>query len=86
MIHWMILALCLGTAWYYAHKIVHPRTGFEGQDGEWMYCSTIYLTSVLDGVGGQRHTPAAFPPKIINGTHCTGGWVGPRVGPDGYGK
>ena len=26
-------------------------------------------------VGGQRHAPAAWE---IPGTHCTGGWVGPR--------
>ena len=27
-----------------------------------MYSSTLFLTSVLDGVGGQRHAPAALPP------------------------
>jgi len=27
-----------------------------------MYCSTLSLTSALDGVGGQRHAPAALPP------------------------
>jgi hypothetical protein len=27
-----------------------------------MYNSTFYLTLVLDGVGGQRHGPAALPP------------------------
>jgi len=27
-----------------------------------MYSSTLSLTSVLDGVGGQRHAPAASPP------------------------
>ena len=31
-------------------------------------------------MGGQRHAPAALP-----GTHCIGGWVGPRVGLDGCG-
>jgi hypothetical protein len=30
------------------------------------------------GMGGQRHALAALP-----GTHCTGGWVGPRAGLDG---
>ena len=30
------------------------------------------------GVGGQRHSPA--------GTHCIGGWVGPRAGLDWCGK
>ena len=27
-----------------------------------MYSSTLSLTSVLDGVGGQRHAPADLPP------------------------
>ena len=37
-------------------------------------------------VGGQRHAPVALPPGERHGTHCTGGWVGPRVGLDGYGQ
>ena len=28
-----------------------------------MYSSTLPLTSALDGVGGQRHTPVALPPE-----------------------
>ena len=38
------------------------------------------------GVGGQRHTPAALPQGKRPGTHCTGGWAGPRAGLDGCGK
>jgi len=38
------------------------------------------------GVDGQRHAPAALPPGKKAGTHCTGGWVGPRDGLDGCGK
>jgi hypothetical protein len=36
------------------------------------------------GVSGQRHAPAALlpPGKGPPGTHCTGGWVGPRAGLD----
>ena len=26
------------------------------------------------------------PPRERPGTHCKGGWVGPRTGLDGYGK
>jgi hypothetical protein len=37
-------------------------------------------------VGGQLHAPAALPPGKRPGTHCTGGWVGPRAGLDGCGK
>jgi hypothetical protein len=42
-----------------------------------MYSSTLFLTSALDGVGGQRHAPARLPPER-HGTHHIGGWVGPR--------
>jgi hypothetical protein len=29
-------------------------------------------------VGGQLHAPAALLPEKRPGTHCIGGWVGPR--------
>jgi len=29
-------------------------------------------------VGGQRHAPAALP-RERPGTHCIGGWVGPKA-------
>jgi hypothetical protein len=45
-----------------------------------MYSSTLSLTSALDGVGDQRHTPASLAPRKTAGTHCTGGWVRPRAG------
>ena len=35
---------------------------------------------------GQRHAPAALYPRERPGTHCTGGWMGPRAGPDRFGK
>ena len=38
------------------------------------------------GVGGQSNAPAALPPGRRPGTHCIGGWVGPRAGLDGCGK
>ena len=37
-------------------------------------------------VDGQRHAPAALPPRKRPGTRCTGGWVGTRAGLDGCGK
>ena len=40
----------------------HPITDHEGPEGEQMYSSTLSLTSALD-VGGQRHAPAALPPR-----------------------
>jgi len=50
------------------------------------YISTLYIISALDGVCGQNHAPVALPPGKRPGTHCTGGWVGPRSGLDGCGK
>jgi hypothetical protein len=42
------------------------------------------MASALDGVSGQRHAPAALylRGKDPQGTHWTGGWVGPRAGLD----
>ena len=40
----------------------HPRTGHEGPEGEYRYSSIRSLTSTLEGVGGQRHVPAASTP------------------------
>ena len=37
-------------------------------------------------VSGQLHAPAALPPGKRPGTHCIGGWVGPRAGLDGCGE
>ena len=31
-------------------------------------------------MSGQQHAPAALYPRERPGTHCTGGWVGPRAG------
>jgi hypothetical protein len=40
----------------------HHRTGHDGPEVEYRYSSTLSLTSVVDGVGGQRHASAALPP------------------------
>ena len=56
----------------------HPRIGDENPE------LTLSLTSALDGcstLGPDRFTLRRRP-----GTHCTGGWVGPKAGLDGYGK
>jgi hypothetical protein len=34
----------------------------------------------------KAHTPGALPPGKKPGTHCTRGYVGPRPGPEGWGK
>ena len=38
------------------------------------------------GVSGQHHAPAALYPRKRPGTHCRGGWLGPRAGLDRCGK
>ena len=37
-------------------------------------------------VGGWRHDPGVLPQGKRPGTHCIGGWVGPRAGLDWCGK
>jgi len=49
------------------------------------YSSSLSLTSALDEVGCRPHASAALPVGKRPGTHCTGGWVGPRDGLNGCG-
>ena len=42
----------------YDKGTIHPITGHEGPE-EALY---PFLNIALDGVGGQRHSPAAFTP------------------------
>jgi hypothetical protein len=42
---------------------VHTRTVHEGPEGEQMY-STLSLNSAIEGMGSQRHAPAALPPGM----------------------
>jgi hypothetical protein len=52
--------------------------------GERRYSSYSFTTSALDGGEWSASLPGrALPPvKGPPGTHCTGGWVGPRAGLD----
>ena len=65
---------------------VLPRTGHEGPEGEQMYSSNLLLTSALDGGWMVSTTPLPLYPRERPGTHCTGGWVGPRASLDRCGK
>ena len=47
-----------------------------------MYSSTLSLNL---GVGGHCHSLAAVPQERL-GTHCVGGWLGPRAGLNGCRK
>ena len=58
----------------------HPRTECEGSDGEQKYSSILPCTSVLDGVGGQRHAPAAVTPAKIWYPYRGLGWPHGRPG------
>jgi hypothetical protein len=60
----------------------HPRTDHEGPEGEYRYSSTLSITSALDGGGWSAPSPGPLYPRDRLGTHCTGGWVGPRAGLD----
>jgi hypothetical protein len=46
-----------------------------------MYIFYSFSTSVLDGGEWSASRPgrASTPGERIPGTHCTGGWVGPRA-------
>jgi hypothetical protein len=52
--------------------------------GERKYSSYSFSTSALDGGewSVSRHGRAFTPGERTPGTHCTGGWVGPRAGLD----
>jgi hypothetical protein len=61
---------------------VHPRSDHEDPKGEQRYCSTLSLTLALDG-RWVVVMPWPLYPQERPGTHCVGGWVGPRVTLDG---
>jgi hypothetical protein len=56
-----------------------PRRRLGGEEIN----SYLFLTSALDGGEWSAWRPAAiYPRDRTPGTHCTGGWVGPRAGLD----
>ena len=63
----------LPTQLHPAKDKVHIRTGHEVLDAEQRYNYTLCLTSMLDEVGGQRHSVASLPLGKESGTHYTGG-------------
>ena len=48
------------------------------------YNSTLSVT--LDEGGWSSHATAPLTPGKRPGTHCTGDWMGPMAGLDGWGK
>jgi hypothetical protein len=69
---------------YQKIKKSSPATRHGGACGEKRYSSYSFSTSALDGGEWSASRPGrAFTPgESIPGTHCTGGWVGPRAGLD----
>ena len=65
---------------------VHPATCHEDSEGKQMYISTLSLSCLLKGIGGQRHAKAALPLGKGRGAHRTRGWVGPKDDLDGCEK
>jgi hypothetical protein len=58
----------------------------KGPEMEKMYSFTLSLTSARDRGGLSTPPPAALPSGERPGTHCTGGWVGLKVGLEGCGR
>ena len=71
----IMLGFC---ARYVCHFIFRWQS--KGQNKGKVYLRTGHESP--DGVGGQRHAPAALTPGKRPGTQFIGGWVGPRAGLD----
>jgi hypothetical protein len=82
-----------GTFTYYSDELRLQRVKKKGKavplhameaQGERRYSSYSFYTSTLDGGEWSASRPGrAFTPgESTPGTHCTGGWVGPRAGLD----
>jgi hypothetical protein len=66
-----------------ALRLCTGRTAHRGSRG----IALLFLDhGTRRGVRGQRRAPDALYPRERPGTHCTGGWEGPRDGLDRCGK
>jgi hypothetical protein len=68
-------------------KVV-PLRPIEAHLDDRRYSSCSFLTSALEGGewSASRPGPRFTPGERAPGTHCTGGWVGPRAGMDTEGR
>jgi hypothetical protein len=64
---------------------VDPLHAMKGAWGVRRRSNYSFLTSALEGGEWSASRPgrALFPGEWAPGTHCTGGWVGPRAGLEG---
>jgi hypothetical protein len=72
--HYLAIYLQIGKG----HPINRPRRAHRGSGG---------IALLILDLGARREwvvstTPRPLYPREIPGTHCTGGWVGPRAGLD----
>jgi len=67
-------------------QALRPSTGSTTHKGSRFNAIIFFLSRHQKRVRGQSYTPAKFYPWERPGTHCTGGWVGPRAGLDKCGK
>jgi len=56
---------------------------YEGHEGVW---GTGSLTPLNLNFGTVWNGLVSFTSRPLSGVHCTGGWVAPRAGLDGWGK
>jgi hypothetical protein len=91
----LVAETCKGCVQTRAVKVkvkVHPRTGHEGPEGEWMYCSTLSLTSALDRGGCSKPALAALTAgktryplyRRLGGFQGRSGWKTKISPPPGY--
>jgi len=79
---------CEETLWaWYPHCVskFHPKQAMKALSGSG-FISTLSLTSALGVCGCSTPRSGCFTRGKRPGTHCTGGWVGPRAGMDEYWK
>jgi hypothetical protein len=60
-----------------------PLRSIEAHLGDRRFGSYSFLTSAVEGGEWSASRPGRIYPRgRAPGTHCTGGWVGPRAGLD----
>ena len=77
--------VCRWDIWVQSKVQLTLEHALKADEGVLRY-SSILSFNFDSRCGGQRHTPAALLTGMTPDTRCTGGWMGPRVCVDGFGK